>query len=62
MIIFIKENFPSVHIIDLGKNYGFAEGYNRALSQIEATYYLLLNSDVEVGENWLPPLIQLTMG
>ena len=50
---------PEVGIIPLGKNYGFAEGYDRALSTIkDAEYYLLLNSDIEVGEGWLEPLVK----
>lgn len=53
----LHERFPSVITIGLDKNYGFADGYNRALRQIEAEYYLLLNSDVEVGEGWLQPLV-----
>lgn len=53
----IEKEFPSVRYIQLERNYGFAEGYNRALQQIEADYYLLLNSDVEVTENWLEPLL-----
>jgi len=43
----------------LKNNYGFAEGYNRALQQVEAPYYLLLNSDVEVKPGWLEPLLEL---
>ena len=50
-------DFPEVRIIRLDSNYGFAEGYNLALRQVEADYYLLLNSDVEVGEGWLQPLV-----
>ena len=53
----LQKEFPTVELILLDKNYGFAEGYNRALRQIEATYYLLLNSDVEVTPGWLPPLL-----
>ena len=54
---FLKINYTnSVKIIELSKNYGFAEGYNQGLRQIKADYYLLLNSDVEVTENWLAPL------
>lgn len=56
-VAFVKENFPSVQILLLDKNYGFAEGYNLALGQLDAEYFLLLNSDVEVTENWLSPLI-----
>ena len=53
-----REHFPSVRLIQLDKNYGFAEGYNRALAQIEAEYYVLLNSDVEVTHHWLTPLVE----
>lgn len=55
---FLKEEFPQVHYIHLDKNYGFAEGYNRGLSKIIAEYYVLLNNDVEVSENWLSPIIK----
>ena len=48
---------PDVHTIELDRNYGFAEGYNKALRQIDAEYFLLLNSDVEVTEGWLTPLV-----
>ncbi len=56
-IAFIKKQHPEVGIIQLDQNYGFAGGYNKALCQIEADYFLLLNSDVEPKANWLPPLI-----
>ena len=49
----VEREFPSVRLIRLDRNYGFAEGYNRALSQIEAQYVVLLNSDVEVTPGWL---------
>ena len=52
----LAREYPSVRRILLGQNYGFAEGYNRALQQVEADNYLLLNSDVEVTEGWLDPL------
>ena len=52
----LNQEFPSVKTIELGYNYGFAEGYNRALDQITAPYFVLLNSDVEVTRNWLVPL------
>lgn len=55
----IKTNFPSVEIIFLEKNFGFAEGYNQALKQVSAEYYVLLNSDVEVTPNWINPIISL---
>lgn len=53
----LKEDFPEVETIPLSKNHGFAEGYNRALKQVDSEYYLLLNSDVEVTEGWLTPLL-----
>ena len=55
---FLKKHFPQIRTIFLDKNYGFAEGYNRALEQVEADYYVLLNSDVEVTPLWLQPLIK----
>ncbi len=48
---------PQVRQVLLDRNYGFAEGYHRGLRQVEADYYLLLNSDVEVGEGWLQPML-----
>ncbi len=50
--------FPSVEVVELDRNYGFAGGYNRALDKVEADMFLLLNSDVEVTEGWLPPLVE----
>lgn len=55
----LKNNFESVKVILLENNFGFAEGYNQALKLVNAKYFVLLNSDVEVSENWLPPLINL---
>ena len=52
----LRREFPSVHLIILNENHGFAEGYNLALQQISAKYAVLLNSDVEVTEHWLVPL------
>lgn len=56
---FIEYYYPSVKIIRNSENEGFAGGYNKALSQINAEYFVLLNSDVEVTENWLSPMIEL---
>ena len=56
-VAFMKSDFPQVKLLILEQNYGFAEGYNRALNQISADFYVLLNSDVEVTKNWLTPLI-----
>ena len=53
----LAKEFPSVKTIVLDKNYGFAEGYNRAIEQVDSEYVVLLNSDVEVTENWLDPLL-----
>lgn len=52
----LRHDFPQVRTLQLDQNYGFAEGYNKALSQIEADYYVLLNSDVEVTPGWLTTL------
>ncbi len=57
-VLFVKDKFPQVRVIELGANYGFAGGYNRALKQVDSTYYVLLNSDVEVTEGWLDTLIR----
>ena len=58
-MVMLREHFPEVRLIELEKNWGFAEGYNKALSQVDAQYYLLLNSDIEVTHHWLTPLIEL---
>lgn len=52
----LRREFPSVRLILLDRNYGFADGYNRALRKVEAEYVVLLNSDVEVTDRWLHPL------
>ena len=53
----LAAEFPTVRVVRLDRNYGFAGGYNRALAQIEADYYVLLNSDVETPAGWLAPLL-----
>src|SRR5215213_10431566 len=53
---FVEEFYPSVGIIKLPKNYGFAGGYNECLKQVTADYFVLLNSDVQVTPNWVQPL------
>ena len=55
----LEERFPQVRLIRLDKNYGYAEGYNRALKGLEADLYLLLNSDVECKERWIEPLVEV---
>ena len=54
----LRREFPECKTIVLDKNWGFAEGYNKALRQVEAEFYLLLNSDIEVTHHWLTPLIE----
>jgi len=56
---FLKKNYPDIRIIINKENGGFAKGYNDALSQVDAEYYVLLNSDIEVTENWIEPVIEL---
>ena len=58
-IVFLKKFFPEVRLILLDRNYGFTGGYNRALAQLESDYFVLLNSDVEVTQGWLVPLVDL---
>lgn len=54
----LESEFPEVKVIKLDRNYGFAEGYNKALRQVDAEYYVLLNSDVEVTHHWLQTLVE----
>lgn len=56
---FLKINYPSFRIIEINENFGFARGYNEALQKLkdEFEYFLLLNNDVEVTENWISPLL-----
>ena len=54
----LRTQFPECRIIVLEKNWGFAEGYNKALKEVDAEYYLLLNSDIEVTHHWLTPMIE----
>ncbi|WP_163708580.1 glycosyltransferase family 2 protein [Mangrovibacterium lignilyticum] len=55
----LEKQFPEVTRLQLPQNYGFALGYNEALKQIDAQYYILLNSDVEVVDGWLEPMISI---
>lgn len=54
----LRKSFPDVRTVRLNKNYGFAEGYNQALASIEAEYYVLLNSDVELKSEWVTPMLE----
>ena len=56
-VAFLRAHYPAVKIIDTGGNYGFAKGYNIALQQVTAEYFILLNQDVEVTPDWIEPLI-----
>ena len=55
-VALMQERFPEVPLIILDRNYGFTGGYNRALAQVEADYFVLINSDIEVPKDWLKPL------
>lgn len=61
-VAFLQENYPDVPLVRLDRNYGFAEGYNKALEQVEADYYVLLNSDVECTPRWIEPVIRIMDG
>lgn len=56
---FLKQNYPQVQLVINKENGGYAKGYNDALKRIDAQYYVLLNSDIEVSPNWIEPIIQL---
>lgn len=56
---FLKTTYPEIELIDLEDNHGFAKGYNLALEQVEADYFILLNSDVQVATNWVYPIVEL---
>lgn len=58
-VAFLQDHFPHVRIILLPENYGFCEGYNKALRQVKADYYVLLNSDVSVPAGWLEPITEM---
>lgn len=55
---FLKANFPEVELIRNPSNGGFAKGYNEALAKVDSEFYVLLNSDVQLTENWLNPLLE----
>ena len=56
---FVAQHYPHIEIVALDKNYGFAEGYNRALEDIDTELFILLNSDVEVTTGWVEPLVAM---
>ncbi len=57
-VALVRREFPTVRLIELEENHGFADGYNLALQQVDAEYVVLLNSDVEVTPHWLRPLTE----
>ncbi|WP_269243084.1 glycosyltransferase family 2 protein [Flavobacterium limnophilum] len=57
-VAFVKANFPTVKIVENESNFGFAQGYNEALQHIDAEIYALVNSDIEVTENWLKSIVE----
>ena len=58
-ILWLRVAYPEIRVVRLDKNYGFAEGSNRALQEVDSEYYLLLNSDVEVTAGWWQPLVEV---
>ena len=57
-LAWLKRHHPEVNLIDLGENLGYAGGYNAALKRVDADIIALLNNDIKVGKNWLPPMIE----
>lgn len=53
----VRDEFPSVRLIPFKENYGFAEGYNKVMDNVDTDYVVLLNSDVEVTEGWIEPIL-----
>lgn len=58
-IAFLERSHPDIRILKNDRNEGFARGYNLALAQVEAQYYCLLNSDIEVADHWIEPIIEM---
>jgi len=58
-VAFLQTNYPSIRVLQNDRNEGFSKGYNLAMAQIEAEYYCLLNSDIEVTEHWVEPIIEM---
>lgn len=56
---FLRTNYPQIRLIINDQNYGFAGGYNQALAEVDAEYYVLLNSDIEVTAGWIHPIIEM---
>jgi len=56
---FLSESYPELQLIKFNENHGFCEGYNKAIDQLNSDFFVLLNSDIEVTENWIEPIINL---
>jgi hypothetical protein len=56
---YIREHFPLIKVLELEKNYGFAEGYNQAIARTDNEYIVLLNQDVDTHGDWIKPMVQL---
>jgi GT2 family glycosyltransferase len=56
-VAWLEKTYPDIKVISLDKNYGFAGGYNRAIEAVDNRNIVLMNSDIQVTENWLPPLL-----
>lgn len=61
-LAFVKDYYPTIKLLSLSKNHGFADGYNQALKHIQSDYYILLNSDIEVEKDWIQPLVTTMEG
>ena len=57
-LAFLQERYPDIEVIDLKRNYGFAQGYNEALRRVQSDIYVILNSDVEVTPGWMEPVLK----
>jgi GT2 family glycosyltransferase len=57
-VAYLNQNFPGIRVIQNKENGGFAKGYNDALKLVESDYYILLNSDIEVTEGWVEPMLE----
>lgn len=56
---FLYKNHKDIRILEFNQNYGYSGGYNRAIEQLDSDYFIILNSDVEVTENWIEPIISV---
>ena len=58
-IDFLKNSYPDIRLISFSENYGFCQGYNKALDQLDSDIFILLNSDIEVTKDWIDPILKL---